>query len=162
MWNNLNVGETKSCVLNVYLLADLSEPARYAYASLFALIWKSHYGDESDREFRNESVHQLLQHLQLLEVHWSLLHHTVMIQLTAIKFARRGKRNILLANRHQNERKMGMIVPFFSPLVWANHTSFDGRIGSLGGTIPSNNGRGARHESRWKFGDSSRLEVGVT
>lgn len=46
-------------------MATLSDPGRYAVASLFALMMR----DDFDREFREETMRHLLQHLNLAKVY---------------------------------------------------------------------------------------------
>lgn len=43
-----------------------SDPTRYAYASLFALSLNERYSESCDYEFRQQSMHRLLQHLKLM------------------------------------------------------------------------------------------------
>ena len=51
----------------------ISDPARFAYTSLFCLLWKENYFDQSDEQFRDETIGQLLQHFQLVQVSYRLL-----------------------------------------------------------------------------------------
>ncbi len=52
------------------MMADLSDPARFAYASLVTLVWKEKYQDDvnEDQDFRDESIRCLLQYLELAKV----------------------------------------------------------------------------------------------
>ncbi|KAK4018779.1 hypothetical protein OUZ56_000821 [Daphnia magna] len=47
-------------------MANWSDPTRYAYASLFALSLNERYSESCDLEFRQRSLHRLLQHLNLM------------------------------------------------------------------------------------------------
>ncbi len=48
--------------------ADWSDPARYAYASLFALSLNERYSESCDSEFRQQSLRRLLDHVKLMRV----------------------------------------------------------------------------------------------
>ncbi len=58
--------------------ADWSDPARYAYASLFALsLNERDVSGSCDFEFRQQSLRRLLEHVKLMRVcflFWFLIH----------------------------------------------------------------------------------------
>ena len=52
--------------------ADWSDPARYAYASLFALSLNERYSESCDSEFRQQSLRRLLDHVKLMRVWYEI------------------------------------------------------------------------------------------
>lgn len=51
------------------MAADWSDAARYAYASLFALSLNERYSESCDSQFRQQSLHRLLEHVKLMRVY---------------------------------------------------------------------------------------------
>ena len=50
------------------MVVDWSDAARYAYASLFALSLNERYSESCDAQFRQQSLHHLLEHVKLMRV----------------------------------------------------------------------------------------------